>query len=270
MNSLPEGDKAPVNSLQTAEEAGSGDGEERQPEFSLVILCYRSEERARTFVEQTISVLEEAGLTDYELILVGNYLEGVVDRTPAIVQQLAREHARVRCLTEVKQGWMGWDMRSGLRLARGKFIGVIDGDGQMPVADFPRLYKLMQSGDYDFVKTYRVTRGDSLNRKLLSSIFNKCFRLLFPGLNARDINSKPKIMTRAFYDRLALESDKWFIDAEIMIEARHHKLRIGELPTEFLGLTGRRSFVGWRAILEFVLELPRYRLRESRREKPRR
>ena len=47
---------------------------------------------------------------------------------------------------------------------------------------------------------------------------------MFPGINAWDINSKPKIITRALYQKMNLESNGWFIDAKIMIIARRLKL----------------------------------------------
>jgi hypothetical protein len=52
------------------------------------------------------------------------------------------------------------------------------------------------------------------------------------------------------YERLTLQSDDWFIDAEIMIQARLLGFRIGEVETEFLGLAGRRSFVRMSAVVE--------------------
>ena len=157
---------------------------------------------------------------------------------------------------------MGWDMRCGLEMARGELIGIIDGDGQMSVSDVPPLYEMISLGHSDLVKTFRITRGDSLARRFISNVYNKLFHLLFPGLAARDMNPKPKILTRAAYRRMSLESDDWFIDAEIMIQARRLGLRIGELPTGFLGLTGRRSFVGLSAIIEFLRNMVRYRITE--------
>jgi hypothetical protein len=50
-----------------------------------------------------------------------------------------------------------------------------------------------------------------------------------------------------------------------MIQVRRHGFRVGEIPTGFLGLTGRRSFVSPRAILEFLWNLLKYRVREMRR-----
>ena len=235
------------------------------PSLSLVTLCYRSEEYAREFVEQILATLEYSGIESFELILVGNYVEGSDDRTPEIVRDLAAEDPRIRYCAEPKKGWMGWDMRKGLEMAHGDYIGVIDGDGQMPTADVPALYQLIRLGGYDLVKTFRLTRGDGLWRRFVSNLYNKCFHLLFPGLPARDMNSKPKIFTREAYRKMTLESDAWFIDAEIMIQARRFGMRIGETPTGFLGLSGRRSFVGVKAIFEFLRDLIRYRLAEWRR-----
>ena len=238
---------------------------ETVPAFSLVILCYRSGEYAREFAAHTLQVLDATGLDDYELILVGNYIEGADDSTPEIVRELAAGDPRIRCSTLPKKGWMGWDMRCGLGLARGRYVGVIDGDGQMRVLDVPPLYRLIRQEKLDLVKTFRISRGDGLGRRLISNVYNKLFHLLFPGVPARDMNSKPKILTREALDKMQLESNDWFVDAEIMIEARRLGLRIGEIPTGFLGLSGRRSFISWRAVFEFVGNLIRYRLREWRR-----
>ena len=61
------------------------------PEYSIVVLCYGSGEFIRGFVEDTIDVLLENGIRDYQLVLVGNYLESCADRTPEIVKELENE-----------------------------------------------------------------------------------------------------------------------------------------------------------------------------------
>jgi len=238
---------------------------ETTPSLSLVILCYRSEDYAREFVARTIEILDETQIESYELILVGNYTEGVPDRTPEIVRELAAGDPRIRCTTEPKRGAMGWDMRSGLEIARGDYIGVIDGDGQMLVSDVAKLYAMIRAGNYDMVKPFRITRGDSLTRRFISNVYNKLFHLTFPGLQARDMNSKPKILSRDAYKKLDLVSNDWFIDAEMMIQARRLGFTVGEIPTAFLGLAGRRSFISVRAILEFLGNMVRFRIREWRR-----
>ena len=238
------------------------------PDLSVVVLCYRSGDGARSCAERIGKVLAEAGIDNYQLVLVGNYVAGSGDTTPDVVRELAASDPRIVCSAVAKQGMMGWDMRSGLSLATGACLAVIDGDGQVLVEDLVRIYRLLRDQGLDLAKTYRTRRGDGLKRKLFSLVFNGLFHFLFPGLAVRDVNAKPKILTRAAYERLALQADDWFIDAEILIQARRLGFRIGEIETEFLGLTGRRSFISMAAVVEFLRNLWRYRLRELRRRAP--
>jgi glycosyltransferase involved in cell wall biosynthesis len=238
------------------------------PALSVVVLCYRAGEGVREFVRQVRGVLAGGGIADHELVLVANYVEGGDDPTPGVVAELARAEPRIVASTLAKRGMMGWDMQTGLALASGDVLAVIDGDGQVAAGDLLAAYRLIAAGGYDLVKASRVQRGDGLSRRLVSWVYNGVFRLLFPGFPVRDVNGKPKLLTRAAYERLALASDDWFIDAEIMIQARRLGFRVGEVETVFLPLADRRSFVHVQAILEFLVNLVRYRLREPRRRGP--
>ncbi len=235
-----------------------------RPELSVVVLCYRSGDAARSFTARAGKALLDAGIDDYQLVLVGNYVPGSSDTTPDVVTELAAGDPRIVCSAVVKQGMMGWDLRTGLALATGEHVAVIDGDGQVLVEDLVRTYRLLREDGLDLAKTYRRHRGDGIKRKVLSLVFNGLFHVLFPGLRVRDVNAKPKILTRAAYEQLSLQSTDWFIDAEIMIQARRLGFRIGETETEFLGLTGRRSFIRMAAVFEFLRNLVRYRIQDLR------
>jgi glycosyltransferase involved in cell wall biosynthesis len=238
---------------KSAETAGDG------IEFSLVVLCYRSEEGIVPVVEKLHEMLSFYKFR-YELLLVGNYLEGSSDGTPGIVTELARRIPNTRAVVFPKRGMMGWDMRKGLEEARGEFICVIDGDGQFPLESiFSCLIKIMTE-NLDMVKTYRVRREDGFFRAVVSHVYNFVFNLLY-RTDFRDVNSKPKILRRDKYLLMDLKSDDWFIDAEIMIRANQLGLRIVELPIHFYAIRGRKSFVKPQAILEFMRNLWDYRSR---------
>ena len=231
------------------------------PNLSVVVLAYRSAETISPFVDSLIACLE-ADEPDWELVLVGNYFADTGDTTPLVVADLARRNSRILAVTRQKQGMMGWDMQSGLEAATGKVIAVIDGDGQMPAKDVIRVYKKLQENNLDLAKTYRAQRDDGTYRRIISTVYNALFQALFPGLNSRDINSKPKVMTRSAYSKMNLRSDGWFIDAEIMIQARRMRLNIGEIETVFHSIDSRPSFVKPLSILEFLANLVWYRVLE--------
>jgi len=231
------------------------------PEISVVVLAYRSASTITSFVDSLVDSLEKEKLS-WEIVLVGNYFEGVGDQTPKVVRGIAARDSRIKAVAEIKKGMMGWDMKSGLQAATGKTLAVIDGDGQMPSSDVIRVYQLMKTNGLDFAKTYRAERNDGSYRRLISVVYNILFKLLFPGINAWDMNSKPKIMTRKFYEKIYLESNGWFIDAEIMIFARRLQAKIGEVETVFHSMDSRPSFVKPLSILEFLGNLFWYRVKE--------
>ena len=223
-------------------------------DISIVILCYKAEKRGPQFARDVIKSISEI-TSSWEVILVGNYDKDSDDITPLIIREMDKNNSQIKAVTLVKKGMMGWDARSGFRECNGNTIALVDGDGQMSSEDIKRVYLKLIDEELDIVKTFRIVRGDGLIRKINSEIYNVIFRILFPGFNVRDVNSKPKIFTRELYDKLALRSDDWFLDAEIMIKARRYKCKLGEIPTVFTEAKGRQSFVKAKHIIEFIRNL---------------
>jgi glycosyltransferase involved in cell wall biosynthesis len=232
-----------------------------RPSLSVIILCYRGGEDVKKFVEEVVSCLERE-IDDWQIILVGNYLEGANDITPHVVRKIAESDERIWAVTKVKKGMMGWDVRSGFAEATGEVMALIDGDGQMTGRDIVRAYRVMRNEGCDMVKTYRVKRHDGLYRRIISRAYNLIFRILFGRFEIRDVNSKPKVITRTAYAKLNLKSDDWFIDAELMIQACRLRLSVIEIPCVFYDLKGRRSFVRFPAVFEFIKNLIVARIKE--------
>jgi glycosyltransferase involved in cell wall biosynthesis len=229
--------------------------------LSVVVLCYRSGNLIRGFVEQLTKEIGELNVT-YELVLVANF-DNEPDESTEIAKEIANQNPHCVVVAKQKEGRMGWDMRSGLTAARGSYIAIIDGDGQMPVSDIPIVFKMISTGYFDLVKTYRTKRFDGIYRKVVSNLYNTLFTLLYnPDFAVRDINSKPKIFTRQALDQMQLVSSDWFTDAEIMIEANRLKLRICDVATVCYKNERRASYVGLDTLLEFVYNLFYYRFKK--------
>jgi len=230
-------------------------------QISVVVLCYKASDSIRGFSQKVIDHLNEV-TENWELVLVANHFGEDNDDTPAIVRELAENEPRIKTVTLIKQGMMGWDARTGLDLCSGEIVTLIDGDGQMDAADIGKAYQTLRREGCDMVTTYREQRLDSRFRNVQSTVYNLLFKMLFPGLGIHDVNSKPKMMTREAFDRLDLHSDDWFLDAEIMIQARRHHFKIIQMPTIFRDILERRSFVKLSAVFEFLHNFARARLLE--------
>lgn len=230
--------------------------------LSVVVLCYKSGKNVVPFVERLLNSIDPV-IQNWEIVLVGNYNKGdTEDDTPRVVREIAARDKRIKAVTLEKKGWMGWDARTGMAEATGETIALIDGDNQMPPEDVIRVYQKLQDGHYDVVSTYRIWRGDGILRYVQSGVYNLIFSLLFPGTGLSDINAKPKIIRRDFFDKLRLTANDWFLDAEMIIQLRRHKARMAEIPTVFLVANERESFVRASTIWEFVINLIRARFRE--------
>jgi glycosyltransferase involved in cell wall biosynthesis len=233
------------------------------PELSAIVLCYRAGESIGLVIDPLYEQLRDAGVP-YELVLVANYNRGQDDPTPEIVKQWAAGRENVTVVAGAKEGAMGWDMRSGFSAARGDYLLVIDGDAQNPPEDLVEMYRRMKANRADVMKGRRIARFDGPYRRVVSGGFNMLFMLLFRTRGLWDINGKPKGLTRAAYEQLDLTADDWFIDAEIVLDARRKGLRVIEMPVIFRRNDERASFVRFSAIWEFLDNMVRTRLERRR------
>lgn len=230
-----------------------------RPALSVVILCHQAAAVAPRIVPPLAAGLEAAGVA-HEIILVANIPPGAPpDPTPDVLRALAAQNPRIRVVSLPKQGGMSWDMRTGLEAARGDALAVVDGDGQIPMEDVLRTYRVFRETGADIAKTRRLSREDGPLRHAISALYNAFFRLLWPSSTFRDVNAKPKIISRAAYSRLRLRSTEWFIDAEIMIQALSLGLRVAEIPATAFHRKDRPSRPSLRTLFSFLAALLRYR-----------
>ncbi len=223
---------------------------------------YNEEKNINRVVSGLVSSFERAS-TDYELVLVDN---GSRDGSPQILEKLAKEKPnRIKVVhVPVNQGY-GWGIISGLKLASGKFVGYMCGDGQIKPTDVVRVCEQMLTDDYDMVKVKRVARRDGLIRRLLSIGYNSLFFIVF-NVKTLDVNGSPKVLRRELLEIISPTSKDWFIDAEIMIKAKHLNLRVGEVPVEFMRREAGRSHVRLATISEFLRNMLNYRFGRGTRE----
>jgi glycosyltransferase involved in cell wall biosynthesis len=186
--------------------------------LSAVIPCYREAESIPVMHERLSAVFGGLGV-DYEIIFVDS---GSTDDTPVVLAELAARDRRVTVIHHTRAFGSQSAYSSGMRLATGDAVILLDGDLQDPPELIPQLVARWQEG-------YEVVYGERVERE-------------GPAI----MNATRKVFYRVF-QRLAYVSMP--IDAgDFSLLDRRAVDAINKLPETHRFIRGLRAFVGYRQI----------------------
>ncbi len=164
--------------------------------------------------EACLSLIEAGEIDDYELLVID---DASTDTTGAIADDIAARDARVRVVHHPRNRKLGGSLKTGFAEAKGDLVLYTDADLPFDMDELQKACRLMRHYDADIVSAYRFDRtGEGYVRVLYSAIYNGLVRVLF-GVRIRDINFAFKLCQRRALDRITLESEGSFIDAELVI-----------------------------------------------------
>lgn len=225
--------------------------------LSLVLPCFNEEACLEATVPPLAEAFRAAGIA-VELVLVDN---GSTDGTAAVIERLATRGLPIIAARVPHNRGQGLGIRTGLALGSGPWVGYVCADGQVEPADVVRIYQAAAAaGGPVLAKARRCNRRDGLQRRIVSAVYNGLMRALFPGLPSRDVNGNPKILPRAVAEQMELGTSDWFLEAEIMLKARHLRLRVIEVAVEGKAREGGRSHVRGSTVLEFLANIATWRV----------
>ncbi len=213
-------------------------------DLSIVIPMFNEAEN----VETTLNRIKEAlasfsGI--YEIIAVN---DGSLDRTPEILDRLARQDGKLRIVSYTKNVGRGMALRKGIKESDGEIIVSIDADlTYSPHYILDLVETLKREPDIDFVLASPYMPGGGVQnvpvfRLSVSKWGNKILRLAMPN---RIYTSTGifRAYRRKVLDSLELESDGKEIHLEILSKAIALGYRTKEIPAVLTGrLKGRSKF----------------------------
>jgi dolichol-phosphate mannosyltransferase len=193
-------------------------GAEAEVRLSAVVPCYREGQSVPVMYERLKAVFEGLGV-DWEVIFVDS---GSPDDTPLVLAELAERDRRVTVVRHTRAFGSQSAYSSGMRIATGDAVILLDGDLQDPPELIPTMVDRWREG-------YAVVYGERVKRE-----------------GSRVMNATRKAFYRVF-QRLAYVSMP--IDAgDFSLLDRRAVDAINALPETHRFVRGLRAFVGYRQI----------------------
>jgi len=198
------------------------------------------------------AVLAASRLTaDFEVIVIN---DGSRDRTPAILDELARVYPQVRIVHHPKNRGYGGALRSGFAGATKEWIFYTDGDAQYDPWEMSDLWAKRGPG-IDMVNGYKISRSDPFHRIVIGRVYHHMVKLLF-GLTVRDVDCDFRLMRRAIFERVTLTKNSGVICLEMMKKIQDAGFTIAEAPVHhFHRAYGKSQFFNVRRVARTAVDV---------------
>ena len=228
-------------------------------DLSLVIPFYNPGSRLASHVQAVVGVLRAEQVT-FEVIAVS---DGSTDGSPSSIAGIGQ----VRIVELAENRGKGAALRVGLAQGRGRYLGFIDCDGDIPARQLSQFLATIRAGDPDVVLGSKSHPDSDVVypplRRLYSFGYQQLIRLLF-WLPTRDTQTGIKLIRRETLAAVLpkMLEKRFAFDLELLVVARRMGYRnFVELPVEIAErfTTTISPKAVWRTLLDTLAIF--YRLR---------
>jgi glycosyltransferase involved in cell wall biosynthesis len=198
------------------------------PRVSVVIPVYNEESIVREACEELVARLDERGW-DYELVISEN---GSRDRTPELLEALAREQPRLRFLRTGEPNY-GLALRRGILEARGLYV-IADEIDLCDVRFYDRALAMLDGGAAEMVVGSKRARGSQDHRpayrRVAATVHNALLRaaLRFRGTDTHGVKAFVRERLAPVVERCI--TDKDVFASELVLRAGLEGVRLVEIP----------------------------------------
>lgn len=216
--------------------------------LSVVMPVYNEEDAIARVVAEVRSHILDA-VAGSELIVVD---DGSRDATGALLDDMARSDTRLRVVHQENRGH-GGALMAGVDSARGAWVMLIDGDGQVALDEFPNAWS-EAIGGHDAVFGVRRRRYDPPLRLWLSAVIRVSLTMLF-SVSLLDANAPYKLVRRSVWKnaRACIPAGTLAPSLFLAVYARRRGVSMLELDVVHRPrMTGESSIRRWR-LLKFCL-----------------
>lgn len=212
--------------------------------ISVVLPTYLEGENLEKILPKIHSKLSEI---QHEILVVDTMTS--MDDTPNICSK-----NDVRYVNRIGGNNYGDAIRTGIKLADGDYIVIMDADGSHDPGSIIDFYNAMQTGKYDLIIGSRYVKGGYTDNpwvlRFMSWVLNCTYRVIF-GLKVKDISNSFRMYKKELVKSLVLECDNFDIVEEILIKLCmvNKPFVVKEIPISF---NKRMAGESKRSLIRFI------------------
>jgi glycosyltransferase involved in cell wall biosynthesis len=186
--------------------------------------CYNDAGTIPTMILRVLQTLPQI-TSDYEVIIIN---DGSQDDSARILEEMACAFDHLRVIHYDQPSGYGGVLRAGFAEARKDWIFYTDGDAQYDARELLLLAEQVRAG-VDMVNGYKIKRHDPFHRVVIGLAYQYFVKLLF-GLVIRDVDCDFRLMRRAIFEQVTLESTTGTITFEMVKKIQDAGYQIVEVP----------------------------------------
>lgn len=165
--------------------------------LSVIIPCYNEEKNILLILKKFSKIILR---NDIEVLFVDN---GSTDKSEEVFNKLVPNYSFARMVkVNINKGY-GFGITSGLKEAKGEFIGYTHADMQTDPSDVLKALEIIEKQDNP-INCY--VKGDRKGRPIFDQIFTmgmSFFETIYLKTKLWDINAQPNVFHKSFFDELS-------------------------------------------------------------------
>ena len=193
--------------------------------ISVFFPAYNDAGTISTMIIRAAQALAEV-TDDYEIIVIN---DGSTDDTGRVLDEMAKHYpTTLRVFHRAQPSGYGGVLRAGFLAAQKEWVFYTDGDAQYDARELALLAQAV-TDNVDMVQGYKIKRHDPFHRVIIGVLYQYFVKIIF-GLSIRDVDCDFRLMRRAIFDHLTLESVTGTITFEMVKKIQDAGYKIVEVP----------------------------------------
>lgn len=238
-----------------------------QIDLSIVMPAYNERDRIGPTLAEYVAHFGARFGERYELIVV---LNGCVDDTRGVVEEVAARHSQVRLIEFERPLGKGGAIWEGFAAARGSLLVFADADNMVRAPEADRLVRMLD--DYDLAIADRFNgqqEGGRSSQPPLRRLISAASRLWirrFLGLPFSDPQCGAKAIRAAAWRTIAprVAERSWAFDLDVLAQSQALGMRTAEVPVRWRHIAEGSKVRPWKDVPQTLLATVRVRKRARR------